>query len=128
MTLKQYILTMTVVTLFCWCAWFFILWTVNPEITNWIGFTLFYTSLFLALAGTAAVVGFIIRFIIFKEELVYRLVKEAFRQSFLFAALVIVSLILLAQDLFSWLNMLLLVIGLSALEFFILSWQKQNKM
>lgn len=127
MTLKQYIVTMTIVTLFGWFAWIFVLWTVNPEITNWIGFFLFYTSLFLALAGTATIIGFILRFIVLKEELVFRLVKEAFRQSFLFSGLVIVSLMLLAHDLFSWLNVLLLVIGLSALEYLLLSWQKPGK-
>jgi len=110
----------------CWLVWFFILGTVNPEVTNWIGFLMFYGSLFLALAGTASVVGFVARFVIFKEELVYRLVKEAFRQSFLFSSLIIISLMLLANDLFSWLNVLLLVIGLSALEYFLLSWQKQR--
>lgn len=117
---------MTIVTIFCWLIWLFIVGTVNPEITNWIGFTLFYAALFLALAGTATILGFAVRFIILKEELVFRLVKEAFRQSFLFALLVVIGLILLAHSLFSWLNMLLLVIGLSALEFFLLSWQKQK--
>jgi len=126
MTLKQYLITMSVVAGMCWLVWFFILGTVNPEVTNWIGFLMFYGSLFLALAGTASVVGFVARFVIFKEELVYRLVKEAFRQSFLFSSLIIISLMLLANDLFSWLNVLLLVIGLSALEYFLLSWQKQR--
>ena len=127
MTLKQYLLTMTIVTIFCWLIWLFIVWTVNPEITNWIGFTLFYAALFLALAGTAAILGFAVRFVVLKEELIFRLVKEAFRQSFLFSLLAVISLMLLAHNLFSWLNMLLLVIGLSALEFFLLSWQKQGK-
>jgi len=127
MTLKQYLITMSVVTAICWLIFIFIIWTVNPEVTNWIGFLMFYFSLFLALAGTATIVGFVVRFIVFKEELIFRLVKEAFRQSFLFSALIIVSLILLAYDLFSWLNVLLLVIGLSALEYLLLSWQKPGK-
>ena len=126
MTLKQYLITMSVVTGVCWLIFIFIIWTVNPEVTNWIGFLMFYFSLFLALAGTATIVGFVVRFIVFKEELIFRLVKEAFRQSFLFSALIIVSLILLAYDLFSWLNVLLLVIGLSALEYFLLSWRKTS--
>jgi hypothetical protein len=126
MTLKQYLVTMLIVTVTCWFIWIFIVLTVNPEITNWIGFSLFYFSLFLAIAGTASIVGFVFRFIIFREELIYRLVKIAWRQSFLFSLLIMVSLMLLAHNLFSWLNMLLLVIGLSTLEFFLLSWQKQK--
>jgi hypothetical protein len=126
MTLKQYLITMSVVTAVCWLIWTYIIFSINPEVTNWIGFLMFYFSLFLALAGSAAIVGFIIRFIVFKEELVYRLVKEAWRQSFLFSMLIIITLMLLSKNLFSWLNVLLLVIGLSALEFFLLSWQKQK--
>ena len=124
MTLKTYLITMTIATLVCWAAWGYILWTVNPEVTNWLGFLLFYVSLFLAITGLTALLGFIIRFIALKKELAFRLVKEAFRQSFLFAALIVVSLMLLSKDLFSWLNLLFLVIGLSVLEFFLLSYEK----
>jgi hypothetical protein len=127
MTLKQYLITMSVIAALCWLTWSYIAWAVNPEATNWFGFLLFYFSLFLALAGTATVVGFLVRFVALKKELAFRLVREAFRQSFLFASLIIISLMLLSRGLFSWLNLLLLIIGLSALEFFLLNLQKQGK-
>jgi len=125
MTLKQYLTTMLIVTITCWLIWIFIVWTINPKVTNWIGFLLFYMSLFLALTGTAAIVGFAIRFVVMKKELAYRLVKEAFRQSFLFSGLIIISLMLLSKGWFSWFNLILLIIGLSALEYFLLSYQKK---
>ncbi len=115
---------MTIATLLCWAAWGYILWTVNPETTNWPGFLLFYVALFLAVTGTAALLGFVVRFVALKKELAFRSVKEAFRQSFLFAALIVISLMLLSKGLFSWLNLLFLVIGLSVLEFFLLSYEK----
>jgi hypothetical protein len=87
---------------------------------------LFYLSLFLALTGTAALLGFIIRFAFLKQKLVFRIVAEAFRQSFLFASLFVISLLLLANNLFSWLNLLLLVLGLSVLEFFLISYQRKE--
>jgi hypothetical protein len=117
---------MALTTLVCWVAWGYILWTVNPEVTNWIGFLLFYISLFSALTGTAALIGFIVRFITLKKELAFRSVKEAFRQSFLFSALITVSLILVAKDLFTWLNLFFLIIGLSILEFFLISYNKSK--
>lgn len=125
MTLRKYIIIMSVMTAICWSAWLFVLYNVNPELTNWIGFTLFYTSLFLALVGAAALIGFTLRFIALKKKLAFRLVKDAFRQSFLFAILLIISLILLGEDLFSWLNLMFLVIGLSVFEFFWLSYEKR---
>ena len=124
MTLRSYLIIMTIATLLCWAAWGYILWTVNPEVTNWLGFLLFYVSLFLAVTGTAALLGFVVRFVALKKELAFRSVKEAFRQSFLFAALIVISLMLLSKGLFSWLNLLFLVIGLSILEFFLLSYEK----
>ncbi len=88
------------------------------------GFSLFYLSLFLSLVGTASIAGFIIRFIALKRELVFNSVKEAFRQSFLFAIFIVAILLLLSQNLFSWLNLILLVVGLSMLEFFLISYNK----
>jgi len=116
---------MSAATLACWLIFVYIVFTINPLVTNWIGFVLFYTSLFLALIGTSAILGFAVRFGALKKELAFRLVKEAFRQSFLFALLVVISLLLLSRELFTWLNLFLLVIGLSVLEFFMLSYQKK---
>jgi len=122
MTLRSYLVIMGVMTGICWAAWGYILWMINPEVTNWIGFGLFYASLFLALVGTAALVGFVVRFVGLKQDLAFRSVKEAFRQSFLFAILIVVSLVLLSQNLFTWMNVVFLVIGLSVLEYFLLSY------
>lgn len=122
MTLKQYLTIMLAMTAVCWLSWAYVLFTINPEITSWIGFLLFYLSLFLALVGTSAIMGFVVRFVGLKQELIFRSVKEAFRQSFLFSFLIIISLFLLSRDIFTWLNLFFLVIGLSILEFFLLSY------
>lgn len=124
MTLKSYLATMSALTSVCWGAWIYLLFAINPESTNWIGFILFYVSLFLSLVGTTAIIGFLIRFVAMHQILAFRLVKDAFRQSFLFAILIVVSLLLLAHNLFTWLNLSLLVIGVSILEFFLLSYEK----
>ena len=124
MTLRSYLTMMASATIVCWLAFAFIVFSVNPDATNWIGFLLFYFSLFLSLAGTASLVGFVIRFVGLKQELAFRAVKEAFRQSFLFAFLIIAILFLLSKNLFGWLNVLLLVVGLSVLEYFLISYRK----
>jgi hypothetical protein len=126
MTLKAYLIIMSIMTLICWGSFSFIVFTVNPEVTNWIGFLLFYVALFMALTGTAALIGFIVRFVALKQELAFRLVKEAFRQSFLFACLAVVSLLLLSQNIFTWLNLFFLVVSLSILEFFLISYDTRN--
>ncbi|MFP4514702.1 MAG: hypothetical protein ACLFNO_01715 [Parcubacteria group bacterium] len=126
MTLKNYLTLMIIATLACWGAFIFILNTVNPEITNWLGFVLFYSSLFLAVSGLSAIVGFLVRFWLLKQKLAFYSVNSAFRQSFLFALLIISVLLLLANDLFTILNVLLLVIIITLIEFFLISHRKKN--
>ena len=117
---------MTLATAVCWAVFSYITWTVNPEVTNGVGFFLFYLSLFLSIVGTTAIFGFVIRFIAFRRDFALRAVIEAFRQSFLFGGLAIVVLILLSKDMFNWMNLAFLVIGLSVLEFFLVSYKKHD--
>lgn len=126
MTIKKYLIIMSLMTAVCCLMWLYILWTVDPEATNWIGFVLFYSSLFVSLVGVFALAGFVARFVILKQGLAFRLVKEAFRQSFLFAVLVSASLFLLSKHLFSWLNLFLLVVSLSLLEFFWINYTERK--
>lgn len=125
MTLRSYLTIMAVMTAICWAIWAYVIWAVNPEITNWVGFLLFYVSFFFSLTGTAALAGFLIRFVGLKKALAFHSAKEAFRQSFLFSGLIVASLILMSRGLFTWLNLLFLVVGLSVLEFFLISYERQ---
>lgn len=124
MSLRSYLALMFFTTLVCWLAFSYVIRTVNPEITNWVGFLLFYLSLFLSLSGTMAIVGFIVRFIGLRHEMIPQSVKAAFRQSFLFAFFITAILFLLSRNLFTWLNLILLIVFLSIFEFFLLSYNK----
>lgn len=128
MSLRLYLLIMSVMTALCAVMFGYILFTVDPETTNSVGFTLFYLTLFLLVSGATAIIGFIIRFIIFRHDLVINTVKIAFRQSFFFAGFIVAVLFLLSKNLLSWLNLAILIIGLSALEFFLLSYSRQGVM
>jgi hypothetical protein len=126
MTLRVYLFIMAIATSICWIAFVFILRTVDPTITNLLGFALFYISLFLSLSGTAAIIGFLVRFVGLKREMIFFSVKTAFRQSFLFAFLIIAILFLSAHNWFTWLNLFLLVVGLSLLEFFLINYNNSH--
>jgi len=124
MTLKSYLSIMFLATILCWGSFLLVINAINPETTNWIGLFLFYLSLFLSLTGTISVIGFLVRFIFLKHELVWDSVSAAFRQSFLISIFVVISLILLAYDLLNWLNILFLIIGLSVIEYFLLFYKE----
>lgn len=126
MSLRLYLFIMSAMTILCLTAFGAVVFTVDPETTNSTGLVLFYLSLFLSIIGATAIIGFVIRFIIFRHELIINTVKIAFRQSFFFAAFSVAVLILLSRNLLSWLNLSILIIGLSALEFFLLSYGKSS--
>ncbi len=121
MTLRTYLAMMAAGSLFCWALFTYSLFFIDPEVTNWAGFALFYASAFLALVGTTAIFGFLLRFVIMRKALAFRLVADAFRQSFLFSTLVVTILYLMSKQLFSWTNSILLAVGLAVLEFFLVS-------
>jgi len=117
---------MVILTAVCWGVFIFLASLIDPLATNFLGFLLFYLALFLALSGTAALIGFIIRFIARKEKLAFNLVKLAFRQSFLFSLFMILLLILKSKHLFNWLNLSLLIIIFTILELFLISYKKSH--
>jgi len=124
MTLKNYLLIMFLATAICWSAFAVVVNIADPETTNKVGFILFYISLFLSLVGTSAIVGFLFRFIALRKELVFRQVMIAFRQSFLFSAAIIVGLILQSFQMLTWYNAFFLVVALTVLEFFLISYKR----
>lgn len=126
MTLKSYLAVMGALTLVCWGIFFFVAGLIDPTATNWLGFVLFYLTLFLSLSGTAALAGFLIRYLAKRQEMTFNLVKLSFRQSFIFALFLIFLLFLKSKGLFNWLNLLLLVVVFSILELFLISYKKSR--
>lgn len=124
MTLKNYLFVMSVLTAICWGIFFFVSNTIDPFSTNWLGFLLFYSSLFLALSGLASLFGFLFRFGILKKDLAFQAVKIAFRQSFLFSLFLTAALSLKANNLLNWLNIVLLIVVFAILELFLNNYQK----
>jgi len=121
MTLKKYLIYMTLATVFCLIAWLEVLFFVNPYDTGLAGFTLFYLSLLLTLWGIFSIIGFLVRYIVRRNRFAYDQVKMAFRQGFLFALLLISGLILQSYNLLVWWNMLLLIGLLAIIEYLFLS-------
>ncbi len=127
MTLKSYLISMTLATAFCWGVFIFIVNLIDPETTNLIGFILFYLSLFLSLIGTSAIIGFFFRFVVLRRELVFYAVKIAFRQSFLFSFFLITLLFLFSQNLNTWFNLILLLIIFTILEIIFSSFSDKKR-
>lgn len=112
---------MTIATIVCWAGWYTVVLLVNPHQAGFFGLFLFYASLTLALTGTFAVIGFFIRLFLLKQEMVFQKVVIAFRQAIFFALLFIGMLLLQSGRLLTWYNGAFLIMGLTMLEFFVIS-------
>ncbi|MBI2038253.1 MAG: hypothetical protein HYT15_05035 [Candidatus Magasanikbacteria bacterium] len=117
MTLRYYLILMSIGAFICWLAWFFVLNSTDPTQAGFFGFLFFYCSLFLALAGTFSVIGFLIKKIILKDDqVVFHHVKSTFRQGLLVAGIIVAGLFLLQIDLFAWWSAILLILIFIAIE------------
>jgi hypothetical protein len=121
MSLKKYLVIMSLMTLFCWLAWLVVLYFINPTEAGFVGFLLFYCSLFVALVGTFSLFGFFLRVWFSREEVIFRHLGISTRQSIWFAILMVGSLLLLGAGYLRWWSELLLLAFLILLEFFFLS-------
>jgi len=126
MTLKKYLNLMSILTIICWLAWVFVIFFVNPKETGLIGFVLFYFSLFLAIVGTAAIIGFLVRTRLNKGP-VFKQVEASFRQGIWLSFLVVGLFLLQNLGILRWWNGVFLLLFLMFLEFFFLSSRKKYK-
>lgn len=121
MTLKHYLIWMAVGTLVAWGAFWLVITYVNPETAGTLGFTLFYVAIFLGVTGTFTLLGFAWRYFRHRDEPLYRHVSISFRQGIFLALMLVIALFLQQQGLLTWWNLILLVLGVSLLEFGLLS-------
>jgi len=121
MTLSKYLILMSLASVVCWVALGLVIFYMNPTSSGVVALSFFYVSLFLAVVGTFAVIGFALRSKIMGGELIFHQVAIAFRQAFWFGILAVVSLWLQSRGILTWYNLILLILALVVIEFFFLS-------
>jgi hypothetical protein len=121
MTLRQYLIWMGLGTLVAWGAFIAVLNYLNPEVAGMTGFLFFYLSIFLSVTGTLTLLGFAWRYWRHREEVLFRHISISFRQGVFLAIMVVGALFLEANKFLTWWNLGLLIVGLTLLEFFLLT-------
>lgn len=125
MSLKKYLISISVTTLLAWVSWVTVLFYIEPG-SGWLAQVLFQGSLFLAVLGTFSLIGFFVRTRLRPTEPVFRHISISFRQGVMLAILVVGSLVLMGAGLYSWWSATLYVLFLFILELFFLSHAKTN--
>ena len=122
MTIRDFLLSVAFVTLFSWIAWITVLFYIDPELSPYLGVFMFYAALFFSLLGSFTLIGLGVRVLfrrLHKEKIIaFKFVSPSLRQAIWFTILIIVSLILLTSNLFTWWSIGLLMTGLVILEIF----------
>lgn len=117
MRLRSYITIVTIGTLSCWLAFVSIIKNLTPADAGALGWVFFYFSFVVAMIGTCFSAGTIIRYIRERDELVvFRQLRDAFRQALVVTATVTVLLILQGARLLAWWNGFLLITASVLLE------------
>lgn len=116
MSFRSYLILMALATIGAWSAWVVVLHAIDPTQSGWLGFLLFYFTFGIAIFGSLALLGIAVRFWSKQKTLPVRITLKAFRQSLLFTALFIVSLLLFSQGWFRWWTMLLVLVITGFLE------------
>lgn len=128
MTLKDYLILMSIATGIAWGSWVYVLFQVDPHEAGLMGFVLFYVTLFASLVGTLAILGSIYRVVLRKRQhLVTREVRISFRHGMMVSAAAIVALILSTQNLLSWITLVLLFGAVGLLEYLFLLVQENHR-
>ena len=107
---------MAVSTAAAWVAWGLVLFSIDPTKVGGVGIFFFFLCLFIALLGSLSLFGIGIRLAMKKDELISRQVFHSFRQAIFLTVLIIGSLILLANQLFTILTALLLILVVTFIE------------
>ena len=126
MSFRLFLLLTVIGTVISWFSWGIALFYFNPEQIGLVGFILFYSSLFLALAGSIFIVTDWLKARVMNRQLIFFRLRTSVRHSIFFSMLIVGWLLLRGTDLLTWWTLLIFIAVLTALEFFFISLQKQN--
>ena len=121
MSLKLYLSGMALGTILCFASSALIVVYINPEENHIFGPAGVFTSLFLGLTGFFTLVGFYVRVLVSKNEVLFHHISPAFREAFLISFYFIGLFVLQAFRTLSWWNAIFFMIAVILFEFYFLS-------
>lgn len=121
MNFHSYLIFMALGTVTAWISWAVVLHGVDPTRAGGLGFVLFYVTLSMALFGSTALLGMLLRMWRTPDQLPSRIVSRSSRQGILFTGLFVSSLLLVSHGWFRWWTMILVVLIVGMIEMLFLS-------
>jgi Na+/melibiose symporter-like transporter len=116
-----YILAIFIATVFGWASWIVVLMKLSPFTTPELALSLFYTSLFVALAGTFALIIYYLRAWLNKGEIFNSHLNTALRQGMLLSAMISIGIAFQRLKVLTWWDGLLLLAIVLLIEFYFMA-------
>ncbi len=121
MTLKSYLVGISISTALCWAAWALTIFNIDPANAGNLGLLSFFVSLFFAIVGTLTIGGFYLRLWFSKNEYYFENINISFRQAILAAFSIVGLLILQALRILNLFDGILFVLSIILLEAYFLA-------
>lgn len=127
MSLVRFLLILAVGTVLSWAAWVLVLMTMSPADGGTIAILLFYGSGWLAIFGTAAIIGFFLRYWFERETVLFRQIAIALRHGTIVSTAVSLTLFLQSRRALNlWAILAILALAI-VVELFFLAGQTQPR-
>lgn len=127
MTVRVFTLGAAATAVLAWAVWLVVLSWLDPVQAGWIGFLLFFLSLFLAVAGSAGLIGYGVRRIINPGQHPTYSVRPALRQGILLGLFLDLLLALQLLRLLRWWIAFILIVLLLSTELVFLSYDQRRR-
>ncbi len=114
--MKRYVLGLLVAAVLSAAALAVVIYFLNPFSTGWLGPTLFLTSLYFAVASLTTLLGFVVRVLRSRKEVIFAHLSTAFRQGLLLSLVLVGSLVLQQYRIFNIWSALLFVAAVVLVE------------
>ncbi len=118
---NTYLIGIAIATFFGWASWLMVVYKLSPFSQPTLALSLFYSSLFLALAGSFALLFYALRTWANKREIYNVHLNISLRQGILISAMIIVGLGFQRLRVLTWWDGLLLLAIVLLIEFYFMS-------
>lgn len=114
--MKRYVIGLLAAAVMSAAALAVVIYFLNPFSTSWLGPTLFLTSLYFLVASLTTLVGFVLRVLRSRKEVIFAHLSTAFRQGLLLSLVLVGSLVLQTYRIFNIWSALLFVAAVVLVE------------
>lgn len=106
--------------------WLLVVTQMKPDQASWLGFTLFFLSLFLAIASIGGLLGYFVRRLVTDKAFGPYTVRTSLRQGIMLGVFFVVLLFLQLMRIYQWWIAIILIVLCASFELVFLSYDKAH--